>query len=199
MANFDRELDWNDEITDESGSYEPLPEGDYRFTVAKIERARSQGKGKLPPCNMAKVTVTVHGAENDREITENLLLHTSVEWKLSQFFLSIGLKKHDEPLRMNWTGAVGKSGNCRVTQREYQRRDGGTGVVNEIARFYAYDEFVDVVQPAQPAQPQYAAPAQYAQPQYNQPVQPAYQQPQYNQPAQPQYGQPAGNWTAGSF
>ena len=191
MANFERELDWNDEIIDESGSFDPLPEGDYRFTVAKVERARSQGKGKLPPCNMAKVTLTVHGEAYDREITENLLLHTSVEWKLSQFFLAIGLKKHDEPLRMNWTAAVGKNGNCRVTQRSYQRKDGGTGTANEIARFYAYDEVVNVVQPAQPPVQQ---PVQYAQ----QPAQPA-QQPQYAAPAQPSYSQPAGNWTAGSF
>ena len=47
---MDREFGWNDEITEEGGSYEPLPEGDYDFTVAKVERARSQGKGKLPPC-----------------------------------------------------------------------------------------------------------------------------------------------------
>ena len=199
MANFDRELDWNDEITDESGSFEPLPEGDYRFTVSKVDRARSQGKGKLPPCNMAKVTLTVHGAESDREIVENLLLHSSVEWKLSQFFLSIGLKRHDEPLRMNWTGAVGKSGNCHVTQRTYQRRDGGSGTANEIARFYAYDEFVDVVQPAQP---QYIQPAQYAAPQQytQQPAQPQYTQSQYTAPAQPAYQQPtAGGWQAGTF
>lgn len=197
MADFDRELDWNDEISDESGSFEPLPEGDYRFTVAKIERARSQGKGKLPPCNMAKVTLTVHGAEYDREITENLLLHSSVEWKLSQFFLSIGLKRHDEPLRMNWTGAVGKSGNCRVTQRTYQRRDGGSGVSNEIAWFYAYDEVVNVVQPVQPPYTPAAPPAY--QPQYTAapPVQPPYSQPA--QPVQQPYTAPAGGWKAGSF
>ena len=148
MADYEREFGWDDEINKESGDFEPLPEGDYRFTVAKVERARSQGKGKLPPCNMAKVTLTVHGAEYDRDITENLVLHSSLEWKLSQFFLSIGMKKHNEPLRMNWTAAVGKTGNCRVTERAFTRNDGTTGKTNDIVKFYAYDEVVNVVQPA---------------------------------------------------
>ena len=175
MADFERELNWDDEIQDETGSFEPLPEGDYRFTVKQVERARSQGKGKLPPCNMAKVTLTVHGAEFDREITENLVLHSSIEWKLSQFFLSIGLKKHGEPLRMNWTGAVGRQGNCHVTKREYQKKDGGTGTANDIQKFYAYDEVVNTVQPVQ-------TPPQYAQNTYQQSSAPA-----------------AGSWAQGRF
>ena len=196
MAEFERELNWDDEISNETGDYEPLPEGDYQFTVSKIERARSQGKGKLPPCNMAKVTLTVHGAEYDRDITVNLVLHSSLEWKLSQFFLSIGLKKHGEPLRMNWAGAIGKAGNCHVTIREYKRNDGSTGTANDIANFYAYDEVVNVIQPVRQSAPQYATPAQYAQPQYT--GQSQYVQPV--QPAQPQYQQPTvGGWTPGNF
>ena len=134
MAEFERELNWDDEISNETGDYEPLPEGDYQFTVSKIERARSQGKGKLPPCNMAKVTLTVHGAEYDRDITVNLVLHSSLEWKLSQFFLSIGLKKHGEPLRMNWTGAAGKTGNCHVTVREYTRSSPHRRIISRSSR-----------------------------------------------------------------
>ena len=120
------------------------------------------------------------------------MLHSSLEWKLSQFFLSIGLKKHSEPLRMNWTGAVGKTGNCHVTVREYKRNDGGTGTANDISKFYAYDEVVNVIQPVQQPAPQnyfaqqpqnaYAAPAQSAQL-----VQPQYQQPTVD------------GWTPGNF
>ena len=150
MSDFERELSWDDEIAEE-GSYEPLPEGDYRFTVSKIERARSQGKGKLPPCNMAKVTVRIPTDSGERELTENLLLHSSLEWKLSQFFLSIGLKKHGEPLRMNWTAAVGRSGKCRVVQRKYKKNDGAEGTTNDIAKFYAYDEVVvNLIEPQAP-------------------------------------------------
>ena len=182
MADFEREFGWNDEINKEESDYEPLPEGDYRFTVFKIERSRSQGKGKLPPCNMAKVTVTVHGAEYDRDITENLVLHSSLEWKLSQFFLSIGMKKHDEPLHMDWMAAIGKTGNCRIIERTYIKNDGTAGKTNDIAKFYAYDEVVNVVQPT-PMQ-------QNVQQNYQQ----SYQQ-NYQQPSAPA----ANGWKPGSF
>lgn len=183
---MDREFGWNDEITEEGGNYEPLPEGDYDFTVAKVERARSQGKGKLPPCNMAKVTFDVWGADDKREITVNFVLHSSLEWKLSQLFLSVSMKKHGEPLRMDWTGIIGKKGKCQVIIRKYVKNDGTEGVTNDIKYFYAYDEQVTTISPSATQ----SAPQQYIQPTYP---------PQCNtQPATPNTAMP-NNWTPGSF
>lgn len=133
-----RELNWDDEILEENGEFTPLDEGDYEFIVLKVERARSQGGGKLPPCNMAKVTFKIA----DNEITENFLLHSSLEWKLSQLFLSVGMKKHGEPLRMNWTGLQGKTGKCHVIIEKYSKRDGTEGITNRIKKLYAYDKDV---------------------------------------------------------
>lgn len=155
-----RELNWDDQINEEGGSYEPLPEGNYDFTVAKVDKARSKGEGKLPPCNMAKVTFDVWSESGKREIIVNFVLHTSLEWKLSQLFLSVRMKKHGEPLRMNWTAIVGKTGKCKVTVREYTKSDGSKGYSNDIKQFYAYDENVTTVSPqprtqttTQPVQP----------------------------------------------
>lgn len=135
-----REFNWDDEISEESGEFTLLDEDDYEFVVLKVERARSQGSGKLPPCNMAKVTFNVNG----NEITENFLLHSSLEWKLSQLFLSVGMKKHGEPLKMNWTTIQGKTGKCHVVIEKYQKKDGTDGTTNRIKKFYAYDEDVNV-------------------------------------------------------
>lgn len=145
-----KELGWNDEISyeGEGFSYTLLPEGDYEFTVAKFERARHAGSAKVPPCNMAKVTFTVWGAEDKTEITENYFLCKKFEWKLSQLFLSVGLKKHGEPLRMNWAALTGAHGKCRVYIDNYTKKDGTEGKSNKIRRLYAYDENVDTVKPA---------------------------------------------------
>lgn len=48
------ELGWDDEIQQES-SFILLPEGDYRFTVEKFDRARHAGSANIPPCNKAIV------------------------------------------------------------------------------------------------------------------------------------------------
>ena len=45
MDNF-MEYGWEDEIVNEGGDFVLLPEGDYDFTVAKYERARTRGVGK---------------------------------------------------------------------------------------------------------------------------------------------------------
>ena len=137
-----REFSWDDEILDEGGEYQLLPEGDYDFTVIKVDRSRSSGKGKLPPCNMAKVTFEIYAPEGSRELTENFVLHSSMEWKLSQLFLSVGMKKRGEPLRMNWMKIVGKTGKCRIGTHTYKKDDGSDGTSNDIKKLYAYDETI---------------------------------------------------------
>lgn len=139
-------FDWEDEIVDE-GSYVLLPEGDYDFTVSKFERARYDGSEKIPPCNNAKVTLKISGEEGEIEITENLFLCKKFEWKLSSFFLSIGQKKHGEPLRMNWNKVVGAKGKCHVYVDKYTKKDGSSGESNKIKKYYAYDEEVNTVKP----------------------------------------------------
>ena len=110
-----RELGWEDTISKDSSEFEPIPEGDYEFTIEKYERARSQGKGKLPPCNMAVVYFRI--ADRDREVVirENFILHSSLEWKLSELFRGIGAKKESEEVRMNWNLLPGATGRAQVS------------------------------------------------------------------------------------
>ena len=177
-----REYGWEDEISDEGKEFVLLPEGDYDFTVSKVDRARHNGSEKVPPCNMAKVTITIWGEKDSIDITENLLLCNKFEWKLSQFFLALGLKKHGEPLRMNWGAVPGKRGKCHVYVDTYTKKDGSEGKSNKIKKFYAYDEQVETLSP-KGGQPAYQAQT------YQQPQQ--YQQ-AYQQPVQ-------GGWKPGSF
>lgn len=158
MDNF-IEYGWEDEIVNEGSDFVLLSEGDYDFTVAKVERARHNGSEKVPPCNMAKVTFTIWGAEDKTEITENFFLCNKFEWKLSALFLALGMKKHGKPLKMNWSAVPGAKGKCHVYIDSYKKKDGSDGQSNKIKKFYAYDENVTTVQPA-PQYTQYSQPAQ---------------------------------------
>lgn len=112
-----RELDWDDTITKESDGFEPLPEGDYNFTIDHFERGRSSGGGKLPPCNMATVFFNISGQGRTVTVRENYILNSLMEWKLSELFRGVGLKKKDEPLPMGaaWGMLAGRTGRCKVT------------------------------------------------------------------------------------
>lgn len=112
------------------GTFVLLVPGNYPFTVVKFERSRHDGSEKLPPCNKAIVTLDVQGVE----LKSNLFLHSRCEGLLCSFFVSLGHRKHGEPLRMDWGRVVGSTGICEVSIRK------GTGKYegkefNEIKRF----------------------------------------------------------------
>lgn len=127
---------WDDEISEES-SFVLLPEGDYRFTIEKFEKQRYAGGDKIPACPKAVVTFSVFSPDGlNAIITENYLLHKKMEWKLSEFFASVGLKKKGEPVRMLWTPELyGKTGICKVIIHSYQK-DGETRQINRIDKLY---------------------------------------------------------------
>lgn len=174
MAEDFREYGWDDEIQNED-AFTLLDAGDYEFEIVKYERARHEGSDKIPPCNKAVVTFRV----GETTLTENFLLCSTLEWKLSQLFLSVGLKRHGEPLRMNWQALPGKCGVCKVIVHKYTK-DGAEREINRIDKLYAYDE-----------QPQNIIRLGGAQP----------PQQSWQQPAQSyqQTSQPAQTWQGGSF
>lgn len=183
MAQFGNEYEeigYEGTIENEDGGFTLLPEGDYDFTVSKVTRGRYEGSDKMPACNSVSVELTIWGPQDKTVITERFFLVRKFEWKLSQFFLSIGLKKHGEQLVMRWN-IEGMRGKCKVYIDHYQKQGGGEGQSNKIKKFYAYDEQVQTVSP-QPQQ--FSAPQQgYANP------------PQQYQ----QSPQTPGGWKAGSF
>lgn len=185
MNNQPRELEWDDPISQEEMELPHLPDGDYPFQIVSLEKARHQPRdgGKLPPCNKAILTVRVTDRMNgvSVDIRHNLYLHSSMEWRLCEFFAAIGMRQKGEALRMDWNRVVGATGLCKVKQQE--RRD--NRAASEIDRFYpAYDLPASAAPQQGYAQPTYQQPAQA----YATPVAPVYssQPPQgYAAPQQP--------------
>lgn len=191
MAQFGaeyEEIGYEGMIENEDGGFTLLPDGDYDFTVSKITRGRYEGSDKMPACNSVTVELMVWGAQDKATISERFFLVKKFEWKLSQFFLSIGVKKHGEPLMMRWN-IEGLRGKCKVYIDHYKKNDGSDGQSNKIKKFYAFDENVQTVSPQPSAMQQpYQAPPQQYQQSYQQPTQQTYQPPQS-----------PGGWTAGNF
>lgn len=131
-----RELGWDDVIEKDGPDYVLLPDGEYPFRVTKMERARFQGSAKLPPCNIAVLTISVDGGEKGAAVvTHRLYLHTKTEGLLCAFFESIGQRKHRESMQPRWGEVVGSTGLCRLSVHEFTKKDGSAGRSNEIVRF----------------------------------------------------------------
>ena len=129
-----REYGWNDVIKNDD-QFILLEDGDYEFKIDHYERSRSKG-GKLPPCNMAVVYFNI-SAYGDPQLRDNFVMHSSLEWKLSQLFMSVGLKKKGEELRMDWDKLPGLTGKCKITKvKNGEGSRNPDGYHNEIATLY---------------------------------------------------------------
>lgn len=203
---IERELGWDDEISRES-DFTIIPEGDYDFTVTGFERGRHEGSEKLPPCNMAIVTLAVTLPDGSTaNLRHRLFLHTRCEGLLSAFFTGIGLKRKGEPLRMNWNAVPGAHGRCKITVRSWKGKNGEDMQSNDIKKFY--DPFEKGYSPAVDARPAGADRASPV-PTMNNGVSyapvgeglapPAPYAPQPASGQQPATGQPSGVFTPGKW
>ncbi len=158
-----RAFTWDDVVINES-TFTLIDEGDYNFSVTKVERGYHGGSAKLPACPKVTLTLAIL-SEDGRELTtltHNIYLHSSVEGLISSFLLSVGLKKHGEPVRIaEFNNAAGKTGRCHVFIDEWTN-DRGEDKKNNKIRY-----FIDSI-PVQTAQ---NAPAQQFAPTQNAPAQ----------------------------
>ena len=134
-------MDWGDTIESDGQEFVILEEGDYNFTVTNFERGRFPGSAKIPACNKAALTLQVRTVDGKlATIKFDLILYRSLEWRISSFFRCIGQKKQDERLAMDWNKAVGERGHARFKPRTYTNRDGEERQVNDVDKFYDWDE-----------------------------------------------------------
>ena len=138
--NLGQELGWNDPISQEQ-EYEILPAGIYEFTVENMERGRYGGSEKMAPCNKADLTLSVRDPQSDTsgKVFDTLYLSSKAEWRLSQFFLSIGQKKKGEPLRPNWTEVPGSTGKVEIEINKYIDKSGNQKENNRVKKYLPYE------------------------------------------------------------
>lgn len=137
------ELGWDAEIENEGKDFIVAEPGDYNFVVTGFERARFNGSDKMPPCNQAKLSIRIEipDANGECVIKHNLFLHSKTEWKLCEFFTSIGQRKKGQRVSMNWNAVIGARGRCKVTKRSFKNKNTGADMwSNDIDKFYAPEE-----------------------------------------------------------
>ena len=140
-------LAWNYRLTDDGLEFYILPKGYYNFVIDNFERGRFAGSEKIGPCNKAILTLAVTTDDGKTvKVKTELLLHSSLESKLSSFFRSIGLKKRGEAMIMDWNAVQGAKGRAYFNPRTYKTASGEERTVNNVAYFVDYDEkyFADV-------------------------------------------------------
>jgi len=131
-------MNFDDILESDGQEFVVLPEGDYSFTVTSIDRCRFPGKGDIPPCNMARLTLRIDNDQGLATARLNLILYRTMEWKISAFFRAIGQKKHGEKVTMNWAKVQGARGRAHFKPYTYTRGS-EEHQANGVDHFYDYD------------------------------------------------------------
>lgn len=96
--NAAHEIGWDDPISVDGEQFITLEEGDYDFTVTGFERGRFPGSAKIPACNKATLNLTVNTPEGTANVKYDLILWSSLEWKISASSGPSARRKTGRPL-----------------------------------------------------------------------------------------------------
>lgn len=138
MNNENEFLTWDQGWVAEESDFILLPEGEYSFTVTKLERKIYDGNSdKIPNgAPYAEVTCEVVGKEGKTNVIERLYLMKKFTWKLTQFFTSIGQPTViGQAFSPNWSTVLGSQGQAKLEVNSYTGRDGNKKQNNRIKEF----------------------------------------------------------------
>lgn len=137
--NKNEALDWNEILSSDGKDFTLLPEGIYEFEIAGFERGTFPGNKNMCPCNNAKLTLKIQTEQGTSIIYDDLILHKKMEWRLSQFFRCIGLKKRGEKITMNWNAVPGATGKIQIKVETYTDRNGNERKINKVEKYLDYE------------------------------------------------------------
>lgn len=106
-------------------SRDPLPEGTYPVSIAKVEQVLSKSSGNP----MLKVEFNIEDeAYSGRKVWANYVLTEAAMWKVQELMKALGLET-DAILELDTDDLVGMTCQLKIAQREYE----GT-IQNEVKK-----------------------------------------------------------------
>jgi hypothetical protein len=106
-------------------SREPLEEGVYNLTIAKVEEATSSTGNP-----MLKVEYDVNGVDGNRKLWDNYVLIDKCLWKIKELFQALGIDT-SAIVEMDVTELVGMQVNAKIIQETYNG-----DIVNRVKKIY---------------------------------------------------------------
>lgn len=139
MSNKDQALGWDSVIEDvpkeEKMQLEP---GEYEFVVASLEQDKwkpeVKGVGGFPYARLT-LAIMIDG-EQVTEVTTNLTLSVKNQWRIREFFASIGMPiESGKAFAPKWNKVEGRKGIVKLDKDEFTGRNGEKIKTNKVKAF----------------------------------------------------------------
>ncbi len=126
-------IGWDDPV-EKGQDYILLPEGEYDFVIESFERSWFDGSEKAPACPKAELKLKVETPEGICILNESLLLYNKMQWKIAEFFISIGFEPDaNNIVHPNWSMVARAAGRAAVEIRP--DRNEPTKKYNHVKKF----------------------------------------------------------------
>lgn len=148
VVDENREIAWGEEIVGEEQQYVLLPEGEYDFIVDGVQYMRKTIENVT--CGYSEIVCRVKTQYGDVIVKTNIKLVQKMMWKITEFFVCIGMGRVGEKFKTDWPATRGRSGRLKISNREYNGKK-----YNQVDRFIAPIQATPQVATANPSwQPQ---------------------------------------------
>ena len=128
-------MDWDTPIQNDGEEFHIFPKGTViEFEVTGFDKARTKNNDP-----MAKLKLSCEAGGAFGLVSDVLVLMSSCEWKLCQFFTCIGQRKTGEVLTPKWNKVEGSKGFAVLGIRTYEK-DGKEYEVNEVEKYLEPEE-----------------------------------------------------------
>lgn len=139
MNNENEFLDWNGSFIATESEFKLFEEGDYPFTVKGFERKIYDGQSKIPNgTHYAEIEFEFMNPKDGSttKVIDRLYLLKKWQWKLTQFFASIGQSPAiGQSFTPNWNAVVGSKGKAHLVINKYTKQNGETNENNQVKNY----------------------------------------------------------------
>ena len=127
-------MDWGDPIENDGADFVTLPEDtECEFVVNEMTTDKRTNAGALMA--LLELRCTAVDGQGQTFVQDALVLQRNAEWKLCEFFTSIGQRKHGGRIVPKWNQIVGATGRCTLKVEEWEGRDGAVRTGNKIKKY----------------------------------------------------------------
>ena len=125
-----REIGWGEEVLGEEQQFVLLPEGEYDFIVDNVNYVRKTVDNTT--CGFSEIVCRIKSQDGDVIVKSSIKLVQKMMWKITEFFVCIGMGRVGQKFKTDWPATRGRTGRLKISHRDFNGKK-----YNQVDKFIA--------------------------------------------------------------